>query len=85
MKARKRSATDSPRRYMEDESAVDEIVESEESREESESENEHQLKRTSSSSQSEMGIIEEIYCENFMCHRKMCVRLVKYIYMINVA
>lgn len=26
--------------------------------------------------ESEMGIIEEIYCENFMCHRKMRVNLV---------
>ena len=27
--------------------------------------------------ESEMGIIEEIYCENFMCHRKMRVSLVR--------
>lgn len=27
--------------------------------------------------ESEMGIIEEIYCENFMCHRKMRVNLVR--------
>lgn len=29
------------------------------------------------SSQSEMGIIEEIYCENFMCHQKLRVELVR--------
>ena len=29
---------------------------------------------------SEMGIIEEIYCENFMCHHKMRVQLVRTLY-----
>ncbi|OQR83293.1 structural maintenance of chromosomes protein 6 [Achlya hypogyna] len=32
---------------------------------------------------SEMGIIEEIYCENFMCHRRMCVRLCRNINFIT--
>jgi hypothetical protein len=33
-------------------------------------------------SESEMGIIEEIYCENFMCHSKLRVTLVSVQYSI---
>ncbi|GMF48539.1 unnamed protein product [Phytophthora fragariaefolia] len=31
--------------------------------------------RTNAQDESEMGVIEEIYCENFMCHRKLRVTL----------
>lgn len=33
--------------------------------------------------ESEMGIIEEIYCENFMCHRKLRVQLSPHINFIT--
>lgn len=35
--------------------------------------------------ESEMGIIEEIYCENFMCHRKMRVNLVSELDCIQIS
>lgn len=34
-------------------------------------------------SKSEPGVIEEIYCENFMCHRKMRIKLSKNINFIT--
>lgn len=36
-----------------------------------------ELSRADAAIESEMGIIEEIYCENFMCHRRMRVTLVR--------
>jgi hypothetical protein len=41
----------------------------------SHSEYPHVIASSSGLSKSEMGVIEEIYCENFMCHQKMIISL----------
>ncbi|RLO11858.1 hypothetical protein DYB28_004740 [Aphanomyces astaci] len=70
-KARKRHAGDSPSSVyvlQSDASDEDEFAHVGSSQS-SQSQSQTSLDR------SEMGVIEEIYCENFMCHRKMVVKL----------
>ncbi|KDO18613.1 hypothetical protein SPRG_16032 [Saprolegnia parasitica CBS 223.65] len=91
-KARKINATDDPRRAaMRMAADEDELVNpSEDDGEGDENEDGNSAVEMSPSpspsepaTASEMGIIEEIYCENFMCHRRMCIRLCRNINFIT--
>ncbi|EQC27660.1 hypothetical protein SDRG_14568 [Saprolegnia diclina VS20] len=93
-KARKLHATDDPRRAaMRMTADEDELVNpSEDEYEDEGDENEDgnsavaispSPSQAEPATASEMGIIEEIYCENFMCHRRMCIRLCRNINFIT--
>ncbi|KAF0698919.1 Aste57867_10483 [Aphanomyces stellatus] len=73
VKARKLHAGDSPSSYVDrsDESDDEDRMGILNSSQSSQSQSQSSIPLR----KSEMGVIEEIYCENFMCHRKMVVKL----------